>query len=388
MKPLNEMREVVVGGIGITKWGFYENAEWYDFGSEAILAALKDAEMDWKDIQAAFCGSVYQGTGSGHQAIKEVGLTGIPIVNVENACSSCASAFRLAYQSVAAEIYDVVIAVGMEKMPRGPIPSTAFRPWELKLGFNVQPGNYSLITRQYMEKTGATEDDFSRVTVKNRKNGALNPNARFQKPVTMEEVTNSRIIASPLRLLHCCPLADGASVFILCSKDKLKSKSKVVTVAASVLTSGIYGDEYPPADLIKSIKYPATKTLAEVSAEQAYEIAGLGPEDIEVVQAYDTMSPAELWDLEELGFCKPGEAPRLLREGYFDLNGKLPVNTDGGLMSRGHPLGATAGGQIYELVLQLRGEAGPRQVKGGDVKVALAHAMGAGPNSGVIIIKR
>ncbi|GAB6274382.1 MAG: thiolase family protein [Peptococcaceae bacterium] len=385
MKQLNEMREVVVGGIGITKWGFYENAEWYDFGSEAILNALKDAGMEWKDIQAAFCGSVYQGTGSGHQAIKEIGLTGIPIVNVENACSSCASAFRLAYQTVAAEIYDIVLAVGMEKMPRGPIPSTAFRPWELKLGFNVQPANYANIAVQYMEKTGATIEDFSMVTVKNRRHGILNPNARFQKPVTLEEVLNSRLVATPLHLLHCCPLADGAAAFILCSKNKLKSKHKAVTVAASTLTSGVYGEGYPPADLTPSLKYPAAMSLTELSAKQAYEIAGCGPENIDVVQAYDTMAPAELWDLEELGFCKPGEAPHLLREGVFDLNGRIPVNTDGGLMSRGHPLGATAGGQIYEIVLQLRGQAGPRQVK--DAKVGLAHAMGAGPNSAVTIFK-
>jgi acetyl-CoA acetyltransferase len=379
------MREVVVGGIGITKWGFYENAEWYDFGSEAILNALKDAGMEWKDIQAAFCGSVYQGTGSGHQAIKEIGLTGIPIVNVENACSSCASAFRLAYQTVAAEIYDIVLAVGMEKMPRGPIPSTAFRPWELKLGFNVQPANYANIAVQYMEKTGATIEDFSMVTVKNRRHGALNPNARFQKQVTLEDVMNSRLVATPLRLLHCCPLADGAAAFILCSKNKLKSKHKVVTVAASTLTSGVYGEGYPPADITPSLNYPAAMSLTELSAKQAYETAGYGPENIDVVQAYDTMAPAELWDLEELGFCKPGEAPHLLREGIFDLNGRIPVNTDGGLMSRGHPLGATAGGQIYEIVLQLRGQAGPRQVK--DAKVGLAHAMGAGPNSAVTILK-
>jgi len=385
VKPLNEMREVVVGGIGITKWGFYENAEWYDFGSEAILNALKDAGMEWKDIQAAFCGSVYQGTGSGHQAIKEIGLTGIPIVNVENACSSCASAFRLAYQTVAAEIYDIVLAVGMEKMPRGPIPSTAFRPWELKLGFNVQPANYANIAVQYMEKTGATIEDFSMVTVKNRRHGALNPNARFQKQVTLEDVMNSRLVATPLRLLHCCPLADGAAAFILCSKNKLKSKHKVVTVAASTLTSGVYGEGYPPADITPSLNYPAAMSLTELSAKQAYETAGYGPENIDVVQAYDTMAPAELWDLEELGFCKPGEAPHLLREGIFDLNGRIPVNTDGGLMSRGHPLGATAGGQIYEIVLQLRGQAGPRQVK--DAKVGLAHAMGAGPNSAVTILK-
>jgi acetyl-CoA acetyltransferase len=219
MKPLNEMRGVAVAGIGLVRWNRYEDQEIYDFGSEAILNALKDAGIEWKEIQAAFCGSVYQGTGSGHQVIKEVGLTGIPIVNVENACSSGASAFRLAYQSVAAEIYDIVLAVGFEKMPRGPIPSTAFRPYELKMGFNFQPANYANEAVRYMTETGATEKDFSRVTVKNRRNGALNPNALFQTPVTFDEVMNSRIVATPLRLLHCCPICDGAAAVILCSRS-------------------------------------------------------------------------------------------------------------------------------------------------------------------------
>jgi len=380
------MREVVIAGIGLTKWGFYEDLEYYNFGSQAIISALKDAGMEWKDIQAAFCSSVYQGTGAGHQVVKEVGLTGIPIVNVENACSSFGSAFRLAYQSVAADLHDVVIVVGFEKMPRGPIPSTAFRPWELNLGFNVQPANYANMAVTYMEETGATVEDFSLITVKNRKNGALNPNARFQQAVTLDEVMNSRMIASPLRLLHCCPLGDGASAVILCSIDKLRSKTNMIKVAASTLTSGIYGEEYLPADLVASAKFKPDLNMVELSARQAYEIAGCGPEDIHVVQAYDTVAPSELWDLEDMGFCKRGEAVHLLRKGFFDLVGKLPVNTDGGLMSRGHPLGATTGGQIIEIVLQLRGEAGPRQVD--HVNVGLAHSMGAGPNSSITILKK
>lgn len=385
MKSLKEMREVVIGGVGINRWGYYEGANCHDLGSQAILEALQDAGIEWKDIQAAFCGSVYQGTGSGHQAIKEVGLTGIPVVNVENACSSGASAFRLAYQSVAADIYDTVLVLGMEKMPRGPIPSNAFREWELKLGFNLQPANYALIAKKYMEKTGATVGDISLVTVKNRRNGSLNPNARFQKPVTIQEVLESRMISTPLHLLHCCPLADGAAAFVLCSRDKLKSRHKVITVAASVLTSGVYGEEYPPGDMVGSLKYPPIRNLAQLSAKQAFEEAGLGPEDIDVAQVYDAVAPGELWDIEELGLCEEGAAPRLLRAGAFDLDGKLPVNTDGGLIARGHPLGATGGGQIYELVLQLRGQAGPRQVR--KATAGLAHAMGAGPNSAVTILK-
>jgi len=385
MKKLNEMREVVVAGIGLVPWGFYPEREHYDFGSDAVFNALKDADMQWKDIQAAFLGSVYQGTGSGHQVIKEIGQTGIPIVNVENACSSGSSAFRLAYQMVAVELYDIAIAVGMEKMPRGPIPSTAFRPWELQSGFNMQMANYANETVEYMRETGACVEDFARVTVKNRKNGAMNPNARFQKPVTLEDVMASRMVATPLRLFHCCPLADGAAAVILCSKDKLKSLKRSVTVAASVLTSGVYGEGMMMGGTMSSKKYPAQVGIVELSAQQAYELTGYGPEDMDVIQAYDTMASAELWDIEKLGFCSKGEAPRLLREGAFNIDGKMPVNTDGGLMSRGHPLGATGLGQICEIVNQLRGEAGKGQIE--NAKIGLAHAMGAGPNSSVTILK-
>jgi acetyl-CoA acetyltransferase len=378
---MRNMREVVIAGVGITKFDSYDGEkgrpvrQFYDLGSEAIQKALDDAGMEWKDIQAAFCGSVYCGTGSGHQAIQKVGLTGVPIVNVENACSSGISALRLAFQLVGAEVYDCVIAAGFETMPRGPIQSTAWPVWERQMGFNVQPAQYAMQTVRYMEDTGATEEDFARVTVKNRKNGAMNPNARMQKPVTIEEVLSSRMVAKPLRFLNACPLADGGTAVIVCSRDKLKSLNKVVTIAAATLVTGIYSStKIKGADHVKT------------SADQAFEIAGLGPEDMNVVQAYDTMSPGELWDVEKLGFCKKGEAPRLLREGCFDLSGKLPVNTDGGLMSRGHPLGATALAQVIEIYRQIRGEAGPRQVA--NAKAGLAHAMGAGPNSGVVILKR
>ncbi|ATW28656.1 hypothetical protein DCMF_16075 [Candidatus Formimonas warabiya] len=381
------MRQVYVAGIGMTRFNAYpDDVKWFDLGAEAILSILKDAEMQWSDIQAAFCGSVYQGTGSGHQAIKEVGLTGIPIVNIENACSSGGSAFRLAYQSVAAEIYDCVLVLGMEKMPRGPIPSTAFRPWELEMGFNLQPANYANETLEYMIQSGATVEDFARVSVKNRKNGSLNPLARFQKLVTIEEVMASRPIASPLRLLHCCPLADGAAGFILCSKDKLKSASNALTVAGSVLTTGVYGDPFYQSAQKHSIKFPPKEGMTEMSARMAYEEAGIGPEDIDLAQVYDSMSPSELWDIEKLGLCPKNEAPSLLRAGKFDIGGDLPTNTDGGLMSCGHPLGATACRQIYEIALQLRGEAGPRQVEG--AKVGMTHASGAGPNASCTILKK
>lgn len=380
------MKEVVVSGIGTMRFGVYPDKANYVIATEAIQNALKDSGYKWKEIQAAYCGSVYQGTGSGHQALREMGLTGIPIVNIENACSSGSSAFRLAYQAVASGIYDIVIALGFEKMPRGPIPSTAFRSWQLKMGLNVQPANYALETREYMEKYGATIDDISFVTIKNRKNGTLNPYARFQKEVSLEEINNSRMISTPFKLFHCAPVADGATCLILSSREKAKDQKRAVTIASSELISGVYGDAFYQNGMMASVKYPPQEGFVEKSATIAYAKAGIGPEDVDVIQAYDSMASGELWDLEKLGFCKPGEAPKLMKEGYFSLGGKKPSNTDGGLMARGHALGATGASQIYEIVAQLRGEAGPRQV--GNAKVGLCHAMGAGPNSTVTILHK
>ena len=391
---MRALREVAIAGVGLTRFDSYDGEKGRAFkegcalGTEAILNALHDAEMAWKNIQAAFCGTVYQDTGSGHKAIDPIGMTGIPIVNVENACSSAASAFRLAYQSIATELYDVVLALGYEKMPRGFIKSTTWPLWQRCMGFNVQPANYAKGAIRYMEETGATEEDFARITVKNRKNGTLNPYARFQKEVTLEQVLSSRMIAKPMRLLHCCALADGGAAIILCSKDKLRSKSRSVFVAAAILTSGVYGsDTGGTGSMYGGGSVKVHNDLVELSARQAWEMSGYGPQDMDVVQAYDTMAPGELWDIEKLGFCKKGEGPHLLREGALEINGRLPVNTDGGLMARGHPLGATSGAQIIEIYRQLRGEAGSRQVPG-KPKVGLAHAMGAGPNSAVTILKK
>ncbi len=381
---MKALREVVIAGMGITKWSIYPEQEWYDFGSEAVILALQDAGMEFKDIQIAFSGSSYQGVSSGHQTIAEIGRTAIPIINVENACSSSSSALRLAYQMVATELYDIALVMGFEKQRhKGFIPSTAWRPWERMLGFNVQPASYAKETVRYMEEYGATIEDISLVTVKNRKNAVLNPNARFQQPVTLAEVMNSRLVANPLRLLHCSPLADGAVAAVVCSRDKAKFKKKAVTIAAATLTSGMYGEGNCGRN---SVKYPPETNYVEISARQAYEQAGYGPEDMDLIQVYDAMSPAELWDIEQLGFCKAGEAHHLMRDGFFDLDGKLPSNTDGGLMGRGHPMGATALGQIYEITMQLRGEAGKRQVP--KAKIGLAHSLGAGPNSSVTILKK
>jgi acetyl-CoA acetyltransferase len=381
-----KQREVFIAGLASSQWGFYPDQEPSEYASPTVRAALADAGLGWDDVQGAFCGSVYGGTGSGHRVLKQVGFTGIPIVNIENACSSSSSALRLAYQQVASGLYDVVLVFGIEKNPRGPIPSTAFRPWESALGYNFHPGNYALETVQYQERSGATEEDISRVTVKNRQNAALNPNARYRKPVTLDEVMASRSVAPPLRLLHCCPLADGAVAAIVCSENAVRTKDRAVRIAAAELTSAGYGDGYVPGAIISSLKFPPDTNLVRRSADLAYEASGFGPEDIDVAQVYDTVSPSELWDIEELGLCPENEAPKWLRDDAFDLGGRLPVNTDGGLMGRGHPMGATGLAQIIELATQIRGEAGDRQIQ--KARVGLAHNMGAGPNSSVTILAK
>jgi benzoylsuccinyl-CoA thiolase BbsB subunit len=383
IKELQALRKVYIGGIGIVRFQRYDDQEYYDFGSQAILNCLEDAEMEWRDIQSAFCGNVYAGTGKGHQVIAEIGLTGIPIINIEQACSSSSAAFRLGYQMIATELYDIVIALGFEKMGRGLLASTAFKPWELALGFNIQPANYAQGVVRYMADYGATEEDFARVVVMERKNANLNPYARWYQggEVTIEEVLNSRVIAAPVRLLHAAAMVDGAVAIILCSGDKLKSRisrEKKIEVAAAVHTTGFYGGE--------SIKFKSTTNLTKEAARQAWEISGYGPEDMDVIEAYEAMAPAFLSDVEDLGFCKPGEAPHLLREGYFEIGGKLPANTGGGLVGCGHPLGATGGRQIIEIVSQLRELAGPRQVQG--AKIGLCHSSGAGPNAVVTVLKR
>lgn len=381
------MRDVAIAGVGLCRFNLYDglkgrpNKQYYELGSEVIVNALDDASMDWKEIQAVFNGNVQGGSATGHMATKRIGMTGIPIVNVENACSSGQSALRLAFLMIANEVYDVVLASGVEKVPRGLLASEGWNIWEKLMGFNVMPAMYALETVRYMEDTGATVEDFATVTVKNRKNGVLNPYARFQQPVTIEEVLSSRMIAKPLHLLNACPLGDGAAAVILCSKDKLKSKNKIVTVAAAVLASGTYGHDYG----FSSVRIRPTNII-EFSAKQAYDSSGIGPENIDVVQAYDAMSSGELWDIEELGFCGRGEAVGLLRDRAFDLGGKLPVNTDGGLMARSHPTGATGLAQVIEIYRQIRGEAGVRQVPG--AKVGLAHSMGIGLNSSIVILKR
>ena len=384
------MREVAIAGIGLAKFGRYDGKKgrprklYPELGGEAITRALKYANMEWKEIEAAFGGTYYGGLGGTHQCAAKVGLTGIPIANVFSGHSSEA-AIRLAYTRVALGVHDIVLAVGAETLSSGLLDNQAMPAWMRLMGLDVLPAEAACRAIRYMEDYGATVNDFARVTVMERKNAVLNPNAMFQQEVTPEEVLRSRMIATPLNFLMNCANSDGAAAIIVCSKDKLKSKNKAITITSVVQTSATYGTVPSGGSLSISTKVKNLDCV-ELAAKQIWEASGYGPEDMDVIQVYDPFSPAFFWNVEKCGFCKRGEAPRLLKEGYFEIDGKKPANTDGGLLGRGHPTGATGIAQIAEIFLQLREEAGSRQVIGS--KVGFAQGGGAGPQAVLTILKR
>ncbi|RJX23253.1 MAG: thiolase family protein [Dethiobacter sp.] len=387
---VDQVREVAIAGIGLAKFGRYDGKKgrprklYPELGGEAIAKALRYADMEWKEIEAAFGGTYYGGLGGTHQCVERVGLTGIPIVNVYSGHSSEA-ALRLAYTRVALGVHDVVLVVGAETLPPGLLDNQAMPAWMRMMGLDVLPAEAACTAVRYMEDYGATVDDFARVSVMERKSAKLNPNAMFQQEVTIEEVLRSRMISSPLNLLMTCANADGAAAVIVCSKDKLKSKNKTVAIASVVQTSATYGTSLSGGSVSVTTKV-INPDCVELAAKQTWEASGYGPEDMDVIQIHDPFSPAFLWNVEKCGFCKRGEAPRLVKEGYFERGGKLPANTDGGIIGRGHPTAATGLVQIAEIFYQLREEAGPRQVAG--AKVGFAQGGGAGPQAVLTVLKR
>jgi len=336
------MREVCVVGVGMTPLGRHLDKRLRDLGKIACLAALKDAGVVPKEVQAGFCGNalapaIQQETGVGQSVFWEVGINKIPVLNIENACCSGSSAFREAWLSVGSGLYDVAIV----------------------------PSYFAIMAQRYLYDYGLSAQDLALVAVKNRFHGSLNPYSQFQKPVTVEEVLSSPMIADPLTRLSCTPLSDGAAAAILASKDMaIRLNKKIITVAASVLQSGAYQN---PMNL-------SNWDLNVRAAEEAYNTANLGPEDIDLAEVHDCFTISELLHYETLGFCKKGEGVKILKEKKTQLGGKVPFSVSGGLLAKGHPVGCTGVAQIVEAVWQLRGEAGKRQVS--NARVALTHTMG------------
>jgi acetyl-CoA acetyltransferase len=365
------MREVYIIGAGMTQFGKHLERSLRDLGREACLLAIQDAGVMPRDVEAGYCGNALapaiQGeTGVGQNVFWEVGIGGIPIVNVENACASGSTALREGWMAVAGGFYDVVMVAGVEKavMPKGTMLNVGAGELETKLG-EVFPGYFATIAQKHMERYGTTREQMAQVSVKNHIHGALNPYAQFQKKFTVEEVLNSPMIADPLTLYSCCPNSDGAAALVLCSKEKIRrANGRAIRIAASVLTTGTYVNQRDITNWDVEIR----------AAEQAYKMASLGPEDLDVVEVHDAFTICEILHYEGLGLCPLGEGGRLIEERATELGGRIPVNPSGGLLSKGHPVGASGVAQVVEIVWHLRGEAGERQVQG--ARVGLADMMG------------
>jgi acetyl-CoA acetyltransferase len=374
---------VEIAGVGIHPFGRFEGTTVTDMGVAAVRAALADAGVDRRGFQAAFCGTAYSGVAAGHRVLDALGATGGPIVDVEAGCASGGAAVMLGAGAIAADQYDAVLVFGMEKMPKGIIRSSFFAPWQEEAGLAATPAYFALRAQRLMRESGVTRDHLADVVVKNRAHGVHNPDAMFRKEVTAEEVLASRLVCEPLHLWMLCSPNEGAAAVVL---RRAQPGGSGVTVAAAALRSHLPGNvlsEATPMSGLVDDDVPPPTTLA---ANAAFEQAGLGPADLDVVECQDTDAARELLSYEELGLCPRGDAAKLLEEGATRMGGRLPVNPSGGLLSKGEPLGASALGQLVELTRQLRGQADRRQVPG--ARVALGHTVGRGANASVVILTR
>jgi acetyl-CoA acetyltransferase len=384
MTQFRPEREVIVIGVGLHSFGRFPNKDLASLAQDAVVEALKDAGVGWKDIPVAYFGHVYyHGMSVGETALAKLGLTGIPIINVENACSSGSTAFWQAYWGVTSGVFDLALAFGAEKVPGGPVTVTAADSPDRYIGGDHMMAGYALRMRRYMEETRAPLTALAQVAVKARENVRLNPFAHRKDAYTVEEVLNSRLIADPLTLYQCCPTSEGAAAAVLCARDALGrygiDQSRAVRIVAAVLRSGNYNGRGSDHSAFSPYR-------TEPAALQAYEMSGLGPEDIDLVQVHDAATIGELQQLEALHLIPWGEAWRATVEGRTALTGDIPTNTDGGLLAMGHPFGATGIRMIHETVTQLRHEAGPRQVS--NPRVGLAQCSGAGDVTTVHILAK
>ena len=363
------MREVSIIGVGAHPTGRFVEKPLKAIAYSAIWDALNDAGAAPADLQAAYVGNSLGGLLTGQEGVRgqvvlqHSGITGIPIVNVENACASAMTALRGAWLEVASGAADVALAVGVEKMNVGDSARTigalsALSELELSemgMQFTTSYALHPKINlKARMQEYGWTIRDFAKPAVKNSFNGSLNPLAQHRRPLSIEEVVQSRIIVDPLTLLMCSSISDGAAAAVLCTSDRAArfTSKKPIQIASCVLRSG----EYRLVDDERA-------DSATTTALAAYQQAGIGPGELQAIELHDAMAPAELMLYERLGLCGPGEGPMLIDDHVTTLDGRQPVNPSGGLCSRGHPVGATGLLQICELVWQMRGQAGPRQIE-------------------------
>lgn len=370
------MQMTYLAGVGLTAFGKFPDATLATLGRDASAAALADAGLPARAVDLITCGSARSGSlqaresGVGQLVGWEVGIEGVPVFNEKAYCASSALAFNLAHLAVASGQHDVALVVGVERMSgrdgKGRPLTTDGMVLEGEQGF-TPPAYYAMAARRHMETYGTTREQIAGVAVKARHAASLNPRAQYRTRVTVEEVLASRPVVGVLNLLDCCPTGDGAAAAVIVSANAaLKwGIEPQIEIGASVVGSGYYRDQR---------RDMTSFGLDRQTSQRAYEQARVGPGDIDVAEVHDSFSIAEIIHYEDLGFCNPGQGGKLIENGDTAIGGRLPVNTGGGLLNRGHPLGATGVAQIAELADQLRGRSGERQVAG--ARTALAHISG------------
>lgn len=394
---------VWVLGAHMTKFTRYPDRDSIDLASEAALGALRDGGVTIHDMEILAAGTLQEAaTGPGQRLQKQIGQTGIPVYNVANACATGATALRTVFLAIKAGEADMGLAVGWEQMGKmgllgaggkGDRARTVYEPSgrygsvmqvEGLLGTGLMPGVFAQAGMEYAcEHDGVGFEQFAKVAEKNHQHSTLNPLAQYQKAFTLEQVMGAEMMAYPNTLLMCCPTGDGAAAAVLVSEEKLRTLSddqrkRAVRVSASVMTS----DPWTERDQVQ----PDVNTLTRQAAARAYEISGVDPQDLDLVELHDCFATAELVHYDNLQLCAPGEAGKFIDERGPWRDGKIPVNVSGGLISKGHPLGATGIANVYEVTTHLRGEAGDRQVEG--ASVGLTHVIGLGSACAVHVLEK
>jgi len=359
-------QDIAIIGIGLHPFGRHDGVNAIQMGVRAANDALADASVEWKQMQFACAGALE--VTQPDAMIKFMGLTGIPFTSIFNGCATGGSLLLNATNSIAAGVGDLGIAIGFDKHPRGAFSAgddmegIGLGRWYGETGLAVNPQFFAMKTRRYMYDHGITEDCLTRVAVKNFKNGSLNPKAWRRKALDSDAIESSPMVCDPLRQYHFCSPSEGAAAMVVCRAEVAKRyTTRPIYLKADVFRTRLYGsfETMSPSNPSQDVPSPTVQ-----ASKLAYETAGIGPEDIGVAQVQDTEAGHELMHMAENGFCKDGEQESLLREGATEIDGRIPINTDGGLMANGEPIGASGLRQVYEVCLQLRGDAGPRQVPG------------------------
>ncbi len=378
--------DVYIAGIDMIKFGKFPDLSVEALGAEAALLALDDAGVTINDIEALYSGNLMQAAGMVGQRIQQqIGQTGIPVINCANACATGATALREGWIAIKAGIYDTVLAVGVEKMAGagmlggGGGPSKGIHPEGL-LGSGSMPCVFAEAGMAHSKEYGTSFEQFAQIAVKNHHHSTMNPKARYQIETPLEEVMNAEMISYPNTKLMCSANVDGAASAVLMSEKKVKElglSGQAVKIRASILTT----DPWTDRDEVM----PDVNTCTRNAAKQAYEMAGVGPDDLDLVELHDCFATAEVLHYENLGLCGDGEAGKLIDEKTTWHGGRIPVNLSGGLLSKGHPIGATGIANVYEIATHLRGGAGKRQAEG--ARIGLAHVIGLGTCCGIHILE-